>query len=136
MTEKKNNIEKLETRQPPKSPVKSVQYDFFSQFVTNDESKVSNSVEIWETIPKYFFTHQQIKKLRNADGLAKPFKFSYEREGQQLTCEIQPTLIEEEDGNYKAYFPSYTEELVEEALKKILTNQNLGFTTPQNMKLG
>lgn len=130
MTEKKNNVEELERREPPTELVKSVQFDLFNTFVTNDKNKVSNSVEVWETIPKYFFTPEQIKKLRNADGLAKPFKFPYTRDGQQFICEIQPALIEDKDGNYKAYFPSYTEELVEDALKKILTVQNLGIHDP------
>jgi len=41
-------------KQPPALPIKSPQYDLFSQFVTNDESEVSNTVEVWESIPKYF----------------------------------------------------------------------------------
>jgi hypothetical protein len=39
-------------------------------------------------------------------------------------------LIEQEDGRDKAFFPSVTEELVEEALKKILTDQNYGIHDP------
>jgi hypothetical protein len=34
---------------------------------------------------------------------------------------IQPALIKQKDGSYKAFFSSVTEELIEEALKKILT---------------
>jgi len=47
---------------------------------------------------------------------------------------IQPTLIEQEDGSYKAFFPSVTEELVEEALKKILADQRYGLHDPNNVE--
>ena len=43
-------------------------------------------------------------------------------------------MIEQENGGYKAFFPSVTEELVEEALKKILTDQNLGIHDPEKME--
>ena len=46
------------------------------------------------------------------------------------TVTIQPALIKQEDGSHKAFFPSVTEELIEEALKKILANQNYGIHDP------
>ena len=45
---------------------------------------------------------------------------------------IQPALIEQEEGNYKAFFPSLTEELVEEALTKFFTEQQYGIHDPKN----
>jgi hypothetical protein len=111
---------------PPEAPLKSVQLDLFSQFVTNDQSEVSNTVEVWESIPKYFFTPKQTAKLRTADGLANPYHWDYEYNGIACAVKIQPALIEQENGTYKAFFPNVTEELVEEALKKILTIQNHG----------
>ena len=41
-------------------------------------------------------------------------------------------MIEQKNGGYKAFFPGATEELVEEALKKILTDQNYGLHDPKN----
>ena len=52
VTEKK----KLPVNKPPPDDIKSVQLELFGQFVTNDQSEVSNTVELWESIPKYFFT--------------------------------------------------------------------------------
>ena len=58
-------MELAETKKsPPAVSIKSPQYDLFSRFVTNDPSEVSNTVEFWESIPKYFFTPQQVEKLR------------------------------------------------------------------------
>jgi hypothetical protein len=117
-------------KKPPRGSIQSVQYDLFSQFITNDQSKVSNTVEVWESIPKYFFTPRQVEKLRTPTGHADPYKREYEYNGISCTVKVQPALIEQEDGTYKAYFPSITEELIEEALKKILTYQNQGIHDP------
>lgn len=113
-------------KKPPKKYIKSLQLDLFSQFVTNDKSEVSNTVEIWESIPKYFFTPKQVEKLRTKTGHADPYKMEFSYDGISCSVKIQPALIEQKDGGYKAFFPSVTEELVEEALKKYLTIQNYG----------
>lgn len=121
-------------KQPPSLPIKSPQYDLFSQFVSNDQTEVSNTVEVWESIPKYFFTPHQIKKLRTETGHADPYKWDYRYNDIGCTVKIQPALIEQDDGGYKAFFPSVTEELVEEALKKILANQQYGMHDPRNVE--
>ncbi|MEE9398533.1 MAG: hypothetical protein V3V31_16160 [Methylococcales bacterium] len=123
-------------KKPPKKAIASKQYDLFSNFVTNDESEVSNTVEYWERIPKYFFTAKQMKSLRTSDGLANPYQWHYtikDYQGNDLPymVKIQPALIEQDDGTYKAFFPSVTEELIEEALKKIFTEQNYGIHDPK-----
>ena len=115
---------------PPSKAIKSLQYDLFSQFVTNDSESVSNTIELWESIPKYFFTPAQVKKLRTPDGLASPFKQPYVFKGIDCEVTIHPALIEQEGGYFKAFFPGVTEELVEEALKKILADQNYGIHDP------
>lgn len=125
-----------DAKNPPLVPVKSVQFDLFSQFVTNDISEVSNTAEYWENIPKYFFTPSQIKKHRNADGLAQPQKLPYtlrDREGQPVAYEVEiaPALIEQPDGAYQAFFPTQSEELIEEVLKKIFSDQTYGLHTPK-----
>lgn len=125
-------MKKTTKKKPPTKAIKSPQMDLFQQFVTNDPESVSNTVELWESIPKYFFTPQQAEKLRTAEGLAKPYEQPYKFRGIDCTLSIQPALLKQEDGNYKAFFPNVTEELVEEALKKILTDQNFGIHDPAN----
>lgn len=127
-------IRKKADKQLPVLPIKSPQYDLFSQFVSNDKTEVSNTVEVWESIPKYFFTAGQVKKLRTEQGHADPFKWSYRYNSIDYSVKIQPALIEQESGSYKAFFPSVTEELVEEALKKILADQRYGMHNPRNVE--
>ncbi len=121
-------------KNPPKEHIESIQLDLFRQFVANDQNKVSNTIGVWENIPKYFFTPKQVEKLRTIDGLAKPYQWKYEYNGIPCAVKIQPALIEQKDGGYIAFFPGVTEELVEEALKKILADQRYGLHDPQNVE--
>ena len=125
---------KDEPKQPP-VPMKSVQFDLFGQFVSNDLADVSNSVEYWEQIPKYFLTPAQQKKLRTPEGLAGLYTHEYslrDKQGRYLpyTVEIQPALIKQPDGSSKAFFPGKAEEQIEEVLKKIFSDQQFGLHAP------
>ena len=119
-------------RRPPKASIKSVQYDLFASFLTNDADAVSNALELWDGIPKYFLNGRQQEKLRGADGLARSYQWEYSYQGKPCMVRIQPALITQEDGRDKAFFPSVTEELVEEALKKIFTDQQHGYHDASN----
>lgn len=125
-----NDQSSLSEKAKSLSKDKSIQYDLFTQFLVNEsgQTAVSNTVEFWEHIPKYFFTPSTIKKLRTKEGHADPFKWEYTFKDKLYSVKIQPALIEDKkhSGKYMAYFPSVTEELVEEALKKIFTDQNFG----------
>lgn len=103
------------------------QFDLFRKFITNDPNEVSNTIELWESVPKYFLTPAQVKKLRSNNGLAKPIKFEYE--SMRMTCrvEISPASIEQPDGSYLSFFPGVSEELIEKVLVKILAEQKQGF---------
>jgi hypothetical protein len=121
-------------RKPPKEPVKSVQFDLFTAFLTNDDGAVSNAIELWDGIPKYFLTARQQDSLRTGDGLAPSYLWEYTYQGRPCKVRIQPALIEQKDGRDKACFPSVTEELVEEALKKLLTDQRVGMHDPDKVE--
>ena len=118
--------------QPPAEPVPNLQYEMFSSFLSNDMDEVSNTIERWERIPKYFLTPKQVTKLRTPDGGGKPFKWEYVNE-DNIKCKIiiQPAFIEQKDGSFKACYPGITEEFIEEALKKIFTEQNCGLHVPE-----
>ena len=138
MAETKKALAKNKEK-PPSQPIKSIQHDLFSNFLTNDESEVSNTVDLWERIPKYFLSPQEQKTLRTAEGLAKPYTQEYilrGKNGEPLSYKIviQPALIEQPDGEYKAFFPTKSEEIIEEVLKKIFTEQNLGIHDPKNVE--
>jgi len=109
---------KVPAKKLPTDIVKSVQLDLFGLFVTNDKSEVSNTVEAWENIPKYFFTAKQVEGLRTPDGLATPYKWKYRYKGLPFMVRIQPALIEQEDGGYKA-IRLFSQVLQKSLLKKL-----------------
>jgi hypothetical protein len=126
-------------KNPPSGMIKSVQMDLFSQFLANDLSEVSNTVEYWERIPKYFLNPKQIEKLLPEKGQPDPYKYEYilkNNAGIELPYKviIQPALIEQPDGKFKAFFPTKTEESIEEVLKKLFTEQNFGIHDPKNIE--
>ena len=111
---------------------KPIQLCLFSEFISNNDGDMSNIVELWEGIPKYFLNDKQQTKLRTDTGHADPYSFEYvyadSKQGDiKRSVIIQPALIKQENESYKAFFPSMTEELVEESIKKIFTYQNSGF---------
>lgn len=126
MAEKKTSPAKT----PPSKEIKSLQFDLFGEFLTNDKKKVSNTVEIWECIPKYF-PARTLEKLRPEKGQPDPYEWEYIDDQHKYIVVIQPALIKV-NGSYKAYFPSATEELIEEALKKILSDQQYGIHDPKH----
>jgi len=123
---------KNKKKEPPDSSIQSVQFDLFKRFISNDMASISNAVESWEGIPKYFLTPRQVSKLRTEAGHADPYKWEYVvNDNSTNMIKIQPALIEQEDGSYKAYFPGVTEEIIEEALKRIISDQHLGIHDPE-----
>lgn len=122
----------LPAKKPPDKSIKSPQMELFGKFITNNSEQVSNSIEVWESIPKYFFTPRQMEKLRTPEGLANSFTWKYEHQGVSCLVKFQPALIGQPDGTEKAFFPGITEELVEEALKKILSKQQYAIHDQKN----
>ena len=106
----------------------NIQLTLFSHFITNNESEVSNAIEIWDSIPKYFLTNDQIQKVRSQHGNHTPFEWHYQDRHNVLCCVVlHPALIKMKDKEgiekYQVCFPSTTEEIIEEILRKFLTDK-------------
>jgi len=111
------------------------QLSLFRKFVANDVADSTNTIELWESIPKYFFTKELVKKIRRPDGGADPFKWKYTKDDNVYEIMIKPAILEEKDGSFTAEFPGLDEELVEEVLKKIFIDRpELGFHESTQME--
>ena len=124
---------------PPAHYEGNKQHSMFGYFLGNSQGNMSNTVEVWQSIPKYFLTPAQVAKLRTAEGLAQPYKHDYgfkDKSGNLLpfSVKIQPALIEQEDGTHKAFFPGATEEILEEALTRIFSDQQQGIHIPEKLQ--
>ncbi len=119
------------------------QYDLFSKFPFK-QGVFSNTIEFWDSIPKFIVSPAQQNRLRTKDGLLQPHshKFVYKptygtakaRNEVPCTVTIKPAQIKDEDGKYRHYFPSTDEELIEEVLRKIFQDQDHGQHRPVAME--
>lgn len=125
----KGKVGNIKPSNKPLVPIKSLQLDLFSRFVTNDKNEVSNTIELWERIPKYF-PARTLEKMQPKSGQASPYEWEYTEGADTFMVVVQPASIKI-DGVYKSFFPSVSEELIEEALKKILADQNHAIHDPE-----
>jgi hypothetical protein len=125
-------------RAPAPSPESfmSEQLSFFqnSTFRCNSEDArraSSNSIGMWNIIPKYSISQQTMSKMRNADGFLGSLSIPFTYKQIELKLIIKPALVFEKDSDgvekEVAYYPSSNEELVEEVLLKFASEQCVGF---------
>lgn len=90
------------------------QLNFFEILDLAEHRKYSNTIELYDQIPKYVWGKQQRVNGKYLDPIRREFEAKKKR--YQLT--ISPAYIEEKDGTFRHYFPGKREELVEDALRK------------------
>jgi hypothetical protein len=116
----------------------SLQYELFTTFF-GDAAELSNTIELWDAIPKYAISPRTQNALRSPDSRLPVHEYSFvyatRRGGQRIesACRvaIQPASIKIEDG-YIDFYPSTNEELVEEVIRKIFADQQCGLHDPNN----
>lgn len=120
---------------PKKDAFSNKQLDIFQSFYVNtneQRSNASNSIELWDGVPRYSISQIAMNKMRDKGRLGLlELDFFYEK--NKLKTIIQPALIVEEIEGIKttvSYYPSANEELIEEALRKIASLQQMGFHEP------
>lgn len=126
-------------RTPPAQAKPSKQYDLFTTFF-GDAQNLSNTIELWDAIPKYAASARLQTKLKDKNGnlpvYEQEFLYRPTIDGlpKEISCKvaIQPAHIQKPDGSYEQFYPSTDEELVEEVLKKLFTDQQLGHHTPSS----
>ncbi|MGE0278456.1 MAG: hypothetical protein AB7R40_23920 [Nitrospiraceae bacterium] len=130
----------MKTPKTPPVPQKNKQFDLFTSFFGN-EKDLSNTIELWDAIPKYAVSARQQAALRDDKGSLPVHEQDFEYRPTtgktvSIACKltIQPASIRNGDGTFTQYYPSTDEELLEEVLKKIFTDQQYGIHTPQTLE--
>ncbi|MEW6737264.1 MAG: hypothetical protein AB1489_38620 [Acidobacteriota bacterium] len=85
------------------------------EFTTLDEKKYSNTIELYDAIPKYYWGNVERENGRYLSDLKRTFEFR----GKKYRVTIRPARIEDRRGVTREYYPSQREELVEDALRKL-----------------
>jgi hypothetical protein len=120
ISKKGNKIVRREKVKLFKSVSKSnpFQLELFTQSKKNS-SEYSQTIELYDFIPKYVWG----KVERVKDKFLEPIKREFVCRNIKYKLVISPAFIEEADG-FKAYFPGKREELVEDALRKLMTEDS------------
>jgi hypothetical protein len=138
MATRKNK--KSSSSPPLESAFSGVQLSLFQNFLCNTEEerdRLSNTIELWDGVPKYFVSRKDMNGLRE-NGFLPTLERDFQYGGKGFTVKIRPGRIADEGGKDKEFYPSAREELVEDALRKIGAEQNFGFfeEKPQNRRSG
>jgi len=131
-------VSRKTVKKPPENLPQSLQYDLFTTFF-GEAAEFSNTIELWDAIPKYAVSPRAQNALRSPDKRlpVHEYRFVYasRRAGQRFesTCRvaIQPASIKTKDG-YVDFYPSTDEELVDEVIRKIFADQQCGLHDPGN----
>lgn len=94
---------------------KPVQLTLFEMLLPS-EREFSNTVELYDFIPKYHWGKVQRINDKFLDSLEREF----ECRGVHYKVKIRPASIDDGDGEERYYYPSKREELVEDALRKFV----------------
>jgi len=87
-----------------------------------DKNKYSNTIELYDAIPKYFW----YSKATSEDISAKPIERKFVHKGADYQVAVSPAWIKDKKGEYKSIFPGQREELVEDALRKLACESGRG----------
>jgi len=121
---KKTQLEKG-VKAPQIQSFTTVQVDLFQDFLFNtqkEKNTLSNTIDLWDCLPKYAVSQVEQNKLRTDQGLLPMLTRKVRFMGDEYEIFISPALLSDEKG--KAYYPSANEELVENALRRLATLQN------------
>jgi hypothetical protein len=126
---------------PPKeADFTGQQLDIFRSFLYNNEverDRLSNTFDLWDSVPRYAVSRQQMDKMRKAKGFLDLQQIEFQYRGTPLKTIIQAArILDEKTGTSKDYYPSANEELIEDALRKIAADHQSAFFDKSNYRSG
>lgn len=114
---KKNAVETIKKSLKEYRETKPEQLSLF-EILTPEEKKYSNTVELYDFIPKYYWGKTDL--LRVDDKFLDSLEREFVCRGKKYQVKIKPASIETANGKEKYFYPSKREELVEDALRKLV----------------
>lgn len=122
---------------PKPESFQSIQIDIFQDFLVNHEwqrEPLSNTIELWDCLPKYSISQVEQNKKRTKEGLLPLLRRDVTFMGCEYSIFISPAFLADENG--RAYYPSANESILEDALRKIATLQNQCFVDGNESQCG
>lgn len=88
-----------------------------------DERKYSNTIELYDALPKYFVPNGRSKENKIPDIITRIFEFK----GKLYELKIIPATIETKTGSAMRCYPGEREEIIEDVLRKFACEQKSPF---------
>lgn len=140
MTSKTSTPDKKKNPVPPKpEDFCNRQIDLFRGLLFNTDAErdsLSNVFDLWDSIPRYVVSRQQQDKWRKTGTFPLLYEVPFHYRGRELMATIQPAAVKDKDGTIRTYYPSANEELIEDVLRKIATDQSSGYYDPKERRSG
>ena len=100
------------------------QLELFAHFFGDDD--YSNTVDLWDSIPKHCLNPRQQAALRDEKGRLEVFEHRFDFRGKECRVEVTPARVVGEGGKRLDFYPSHDEKLVETVLRKIFVDGQHG----------
>jgi hypothetical protein len=125
---------------PTKADFEGNQLDLFRSFLCNKDSerdRLSNTFDLWDSVPRYAMSRQQMTKIRKEKGFLSLQHITFQYRQSPFEVRIQAARIYDEKTKTETdYYPSANEELIEDALRKIAAEQHNAFFDKPNYRSG
>jgi hypothetical protein len=106
------------------------QLSLFQKFLYNSEDerdRLSNAIDLWDNVPRYSISRQAMTKSRIEGRFLEKYQTEFHHRGRSYLVTITPARAKDLDGVDREFYPSATEELVEDALRKLAADQHAGW---------
>jgi hypothetical protein len=131
------NASNISNLQP--SAFENRQLNLFQDFLCNtaeQRDQLSNAIDLWDSVPRYSVSRQAMTKARISGRFLEKHETTFQHRGRTYTRIIHPASITDLDGKDRYFYPSATEELVEDALRKLAIEQQAGYFDKPNYRSG
>ena len=121
------------------SAYENAQLNLFQRFLANTDDQresLSNAIDLWDSVPRYSVSRQAMTKTRVQGEFLRKHELTFQHRGKTYTRIVSPARITDADRKERDYYPSAAEELVEDALRKIATEQQAGYFDRPNFTSG
>ena len=124
---------------PAQPQFENYQLSLFQQFLCNtqvERDHLSNAVDLWDNVPRYSVSRQAMTKARITGRFLEKHEAEFQYKGRPLKRILIPARVEDLDGVDRDFYASANEELVEDALRKLATEQQSGYFDKPNYRSG
>ena len=124
---------------PTKAEFENRQLHLFQSFLANSDKerdRLSNAIDLWDSVPRYSVSRQEMSKIRISDRFLEKLQLEFQHRGIEYRCTVSPARVADLDGIDRDFYPSASEELVEDALRKLAIEQQAGYFDKENQRSG